>query len=196
MLGGLGKKCHECLCVCFCASAAECVRVCTCLSWKVLSPSLKGNKIMQSAPLSSHSECAIGEETNFMWTSYLGASLKLINLLCRSCIKKSELRAGYALERFVLVPWGEIKLDRLMPDQSQHCLRWCGESLRQFFPAKESTLGYTSCAGWSGLPACSRVEWCVEQCNELRMRMFVASRVHQCVYIWSGKDSCMESFSL
>ena len=96
-----------------------------------------------------------------MWTSYLGASLKLINLLCRSCIKKSELRTGYLLERFVWVPWGEIKLDRLIPDQSLLCLRWYGKSLQQSFPTRESTLGYTSCAGWSGPPAGNRVEWCV-----------------------------------
>lgn len=163
MLGGLGKKCHECLCeyLCECHCLCEYVRVCTCQSWKVLSPSLEINEILQSVLWSGHSKSPLGEGKNSTGTSYQGASLKLINLLCRSCIKKSELRTGYLLERFVLVPWGEIKLDRLIPDQSLHCLRWYGKSLRQSSSTGESTLGYTSCARWSGPPAGNRVEWCV-----------------------------------
>lgn len=40
---------------------------------------------------------ALGWGTNSTGTRYLGAALKLINLLGRSCIKNSELRTGYLL---------------------------------------------------------------------------------------------------
>ena len=138
---------------------------------------------------------------NYVWTCYL---LKLINLLCGSRIRKSELRTGYLLERFVWVPWGEIKLDGLIQNQSLHYLQWYGKSLQQSSPTGESTLGYTSCAGWSG-PAGNRVEWYVTVCVYVHAHwaaqrewccVFLASHIRHWVHVWLGIDSCTESFSL
>lgn len=74
------------------------------------------------------------------------------------------------MKRFVLVPWGEIKLDRLKLNESLHCFHRYGKSLRQLSPTGESTLGYTSCAGWSGPPA----GWvgccvCVDTCGAVQL---------------------------
>lgn len=51
-----------------------------------------GWEIMQSGLQTSWSFCL-----NYSWTNYLAAFLKLISLLCRGCIKKSELGIGYLL---------------------------------------------------------------------------------------------------
>lgn len=84
------------------------------------------------------------------------------------------------------VPLGEIKLDRLIPDQSQHCLRWYSKSLRQPCPTAKSILGYTSCAEWNSV--CIRVCTCETRYDTMRLGPHLQSvgphRVENVLILW------------